>query len=110
MKAERHLGSYVLLTQGLYYLLTGAWSLINIVNFQNVTGPKTDLWLVRTVGILVAVAGAVLLSAGLRRQKTLEVGLLATGCAAALLAVDLVYVLKGVLSKVYLLDAAAEFV
>ena len=109
MKSERHLGCYLLLTQGLYYLLTGVWPLINIVNFQRVTGPKNDLWLVQTVGLLVTVVGAVLLSAGLRRQKTLEVGLLAIGCSAGLLTIDLIYVSGGVLSKVYLLDAAAQF-
>jgi hypothetical protein len=40
--------------QGVYYLLTGVWPLPSIGSFQRVTGPKTDLWLVRTVGVLVA--------------------------------------------------------
>ena len=52
--------------QGVFYLATGIWPLLDIVRFQLVTGPKTDLWLVRTVGVLVTVVGAVLLLAGRR--------------------------------------------
>src|SRR5438270_11614006 len=41
------------LVQGVYYLLTGVWPLVSIDTFQMVTGPKTDLWLVQTVGALI---------------------------------------------------------
>lgn len=40
--------------QGTYYLLTGVWPFASMGTFLAVTGPKTDLWLVRTVGALVA--------------------------------------------------------
>src|SRR3712207_8811708 len=42
-------------------------------SFQAVTGPKTDLWLVKTVGVLVIAIGSVLCSAGLRRQAAPEI-------------------------------------
>ena len=45
------------LLQGIFYVATGVWPLIDIVSFQVVTGPKTDLWLVKTVGVLVTVIG-----------------------------------------------------
>lgn len=94
--------------QGLFYLLSGVWPLVDIDSFQAITGPKTDLWLVRTVGLLVTVIGGVLLVAARRRRVTAEVVLLATGSALALAAIDLIYALSGRISRVYLADAAVE--
>jgi hypothetical protein len=96
------------LLQGVFYLATGVWPLLDIVSFQIVTGPKTDLWLVRTVGVLVAVIGIVLLSAARRRRFTEETILLAAGSAVGLAAIDLVYALSGRISAVYLADAVVE--
>jgi hypothetical protein len=96
------------LIQGVFYLLTGLWPIIDIESFQHVTGPKTDLWLVRTVGALIAVIGVVLISAARHRRYTDEIIILAVGCALALAAVDLVYALSGRISAIYLADAAAE--
>ena len=94
--------------QGAYFLATGIWPLISIDTFQKVTGPKTDLWLVRTVGILVGVVGAVLLGAGIRGRHTFEIASLAVGCSAGLTLIDVVYVLNRTISRIYLVDAVAE--
>lgn len=59
----------VALAQGVYYIVTCLWSLLSIDTFQRATGPKTDLWLVKTVGALVGVIGAVLI-AGMARSNT----------------------------------------
>lgn len=96
------------LFHGGFYLLAGLWPIIDIDSFQLVTGPKTDLWLVRTVGVLVAVIGAVLLSAGRRRRITDEIVLLALGAALGLAAIDVIYSLSGRISPIYLADAAVE--
>jgi hypothetical protein len=96
------------LAQGLYFAATGLWSLTGIQSFQKVTGPKTDLWLVRTVGTLVLVIGAVLLLAAGRRVASAEVAALGLGSAVGLTAVDVVYVGKKRISRIYLLDAALE--
>jgi hypothetical protein len=96
------------LIQGIYYVATGVWPLVDIVSFQMVTGPKTDLWLVRTVGVLVTVIGAVLLLTWRSRRTTPEVMLLATGSALGLAAIDLIYSLSGTIWAVYLADAVAE--
>src|SRR5436305_6669143 len=74
----------VLWVQGLYYLATGVWPLVSMDTFLMVTGPKTDLWLVDTVGVLVGVIGLVLLLAAARRHATAEVVVLALGSALAL--------------------------
>ena len=94
--------------QGLYFLATGLWPLFDIDSFQAVTGPKTDLWLVRTVGLLVTAIGGTLLVAAWRRHITSELVLLAVSSAVALAAIDLIYALAGVIRKIYLADAALE--
>jgi len=99
---------YVSVAQGLYFLLTGVWALADIRSFQKVTGPKTDLWLVKTVGVIVSVIGLTLIVAGFRGQVTLEIFILALGSAAALAGIDINYVAKRVISPIYLADAAAE--
>jgi hypothetical protein len=98
----------VALTQAVFYVLTGLWPLVHSRSFVWVTGPKTDMWLVKTVGALVLVIGAALLLAVIRRNVSPEIGLLAVGSAAALAVVDVIYVAKRVIRPVYLLDAIAE--
>lgn len=39
--------------QGAYYIVTGMWPLLHIDSFQVVTGPKDNLWLVKTVGLFL---------------------------------------------------------
>jgi hypothetical protein len=56
-------------TQGVYYVATGIWPLLDIESFERITGPKADRWLVKTVGALVtadALAQAALLVAWVR--------------------------------------------
>jgi hypothetical protein len=98
------------LTQGIYYIATGVWSLVDIHSFERVTGPKTDRWLVKTVGCLVAVSGSVLCYAGLRRRRTPEALMLGAGSAIALTAIDVNYVARGRIAPIYLADAAVEIV
>ena len=94
--------------QGAFYVATGVWPILHMRSFEAVTGEKTDDWLVKTVGALIAVAGVTMITAGLRRRVTPEIALLAAGSAAALATVDVVYTNKGVIRPVYLLDAVAE--
>jgi hypothetical protein len=94
--------------QALYYTLTGIWPLVDLRSFEFVTGPKVDDWLVHTVGVLVTTIGAVLGLAGYRRTIVPEVPLLAGGSALSLAGIDLIYVTKGRISRIYLLDAVAE--
>jgi hypothetical protein len=100
----------VCVAQGLYYLITGLWPLISMETFLAITGPKTDLWLVDTVGVVVMVIGSVLLFAAARHQITSAIWLLAIGSAAALTIVESFYALRGVIWAVYLLDAVLEVI
>lgn len=72
-------------------------------SFERVTGRKKDDWLVKTVGSLLLVIGATLL---VRRRAAPTLRMLAVGSAAVLTAIDIAYVARGRISKVYLADAA----
>lgn len=98
----------IALAQGIYFAATGIWPLVHMPSFEAVTGPKTDKWLVRTVGVLVGVIGGVLISAAARNKVTGEIAALGVGTAAGLGAVDTVYAAKGRIAPVYFLDAAVE--
>jgi hypothetical protein len=95
--------------QGIYWAVTGIWPLLHMPSFLWVTGPKNDLWLVRTVAILILVIGLVLLVAGFRKRVTEEVKWLGILSAAGLILIDVYYSLNDVISNIYLLDAVGEF-
>ncbi len=107
-EAAASLQRTVSLVQALFYVATGIWPWLSLRTFLKVTGPKRDLWLVQTVGALVAVIGLVLGLAGLRRRVTPEIALLGAGSAGALAGVDALFVAQGRIPPVYLLDMAAE--
>ncbi len=98
----------VSLAQALYFVLTGLWGIASIRTFQKVTGPKVDIWLVKTVSLLVVSIGGVLGMAGYRRNAEPEVPALGISSAAGLAAIDVIYTAKGRIRPVYLLDALAE--
>jgi hypothetical protein len=93
--------------QGLYYVVTGIWPLISMRTFELVTGPKTDHWLVKTVGLLAAGFGGVLLRDARRGQVDPGLGLAA---ALAFGASSLWYGGTGQVRRVYLADGVAEAV
>ena len=95
---------------GLYFSLTGLWPLIHMGSFLFVTGPKTDLWLVETVGTLILFIGLGLLSAGLLKQVSLPIAIIAVGTSLGLIVIDITYVWLDVILPVYLLDALVECV
>jgi hypothetical protein len=91
-----------------YWIVAGVWPVISIGSFQWFTGRKRDLWLVKTLGMQLAVVGAVIGMAGRRGSTAPEIPTLAIGSAATIATVDIVYYRKGVLRWVYLVDAAGE--
>jgi hypothetical protein len=99
---------FVIWIQGVYYVVMGLWPLLNISSFLNATGPKTDIWLVKTVGTLLIVSGFVLMLAGYRRRVSLEMAVLGVGNALALIIVEVVYVSIGAISPMYFLDGVIE--
>lgn len=98
----------VSLVQGAYYLLSGLWPLVAMDLFLSVTGPKQELWLVRTVSGLLVVTGLVLLLAGLRQRVTIDIRILGMGFATVLAVIEVVYTLNGTIPPVFLLDTVIE--
>jgi hypothetical protein len=95
--------------QGAYFVLTGVWPLLSMGSFERVTGPKTDRWLVRTVGVLVIAIG-LSIALGSRHGPFGMLRLLAIGSAVGLAAIDVVYASRRVIARIYLADAAAQVV
>ena len=94
--------------QGVYFLATGIWPLLSRRSFEAVTGRKADFWLAQTVGVSVSGVGATLLLAARRKRLTPEIQFLGFVSAVGLALVDLVFVSRRTISRVYLLDALAE--
>lgn len=98
----------VLLTQGIYYIITGLWPIIHIKSFEKLTGPKTDKWLVNTVGLILINSGVLFLHES--RNSDESIVLLAILNAISLTLIDLVYVIKKIIRRIYLLDAGIEII
>ncbi len=95
--------------QAAFYVGTGVWPLMHRRSFEWVTGPKTDFWLAQTVGVTVAAIGIGLAQSVSRRGGVPpELRTVAAASAAGLALVDLSFVARGRISKIYLADAAAE--
>jgi hypothetical protein len=100
----------VSLVQGIYFFVFGIWPILHMKSFLRVTGPKTDLWLVKTVGIILAVIGAVLILAQVNAEINTPIIVLAIGSALNLALVEFIYVAKRVISPIYLGDAFLELI
>jgi energy-converting hydrogenase Eha subunit E len=100
----------VALIQGIYFFISGIWPLLSMSTFLKVTGPKTDLWLVKTVGIILAVIGVVLIFAQVNAEINTSIILLAIGSALSLAIVEFIYVAKRIISPIYLGDAVVELI
>ena len=109
-RRERSGWRLVALGQAAYFVVTGIWPLVHIRSFEWITGPKVDRWLVKTVGVLVAVIGAAIGLAARRQRISPEIEVLAIGSSLGLAAIDVVYVTRRRVRPVYLLDAVGQVV
>lgn len=97
----------ILLTiQGWFYVLTGIWPVLHIKSFEMITGPKIDKWLVKTVGLMITCSGVIFIVF----NDTMAALTLAMLNALTLGIVDIFYVTKKIIPKIYLVDALIEFV
>jgi hypothetical protein len=104
----RKLYRVLLWVQGVYTLLTALWGLIDIDSFMAVTGPKTDIWLVKTVSVILVAIGVALFSFLWVQSDPLPAILLGLLTSAGLAAIDFYYSGREVISWVYALDGIAE--
>jgi hypothetical protein len=89
-----------------YLVTTGLWPLAHRDSFEAITGPKSDFWLVRTVGGLAAACGAVLGTSVVRNRLSSEIQLLAAAQAVVFVAADMFA--SRTQSRVYLGDVVLQ--
>jgi hypothetical protein len=94
--------------QAVYYAVTGIWPWVHMRSFLAVTGPKVDLWLVKTFGLLVVAVAVPLFTAGVGHRVTRDIVYLGVATAAGLGFADTWFSLRGVIWKTYLIDAMVE--
>jgi len=97
-----------LILQTAYYLITAIWALVDINSFMRITGPKTDIWLVKTVAVLLVAISFSFIASLKFRSYDFSAITLAVCCCLLLTCIDCFYVWNGTISKVYLLDAVVE--
>ncbi len=84
------------------------WPIVHMESFERVSGPKTDKWLAKTTGGLIAAVGVALIAGSFDRRSARTLRLLGLASAVALGASDVINSIRGRVSKIYLADAAAE--
>ena len=100
----------VLIIQSFYFALFSLWPLIHIKSFERVSGQKKEDWLVYTVSLLLIADAMTMGVALIADDLNLTVRVLALSSAAALIIIDVVFVYKGTLKKIYLADAFIEMI
>src|SRR5690554_6350599 len=96
---------------GIYYLITALWPLISIKTFELVTGPKVDKWLVYTVSCLLIAPSFLYIYTGLNEELISPLIIfLAFTNGILLILIDVIFVLKKVIWKTYLVDAILQII
>lgn len=94
--------------QGLYTLITAVWPIVDIQSFMQVSGYKTDIWLVKTVAALLVAISAGLLAATRAEQYNIPIIVLALVAAVGLAYVDFYYALNDTIWNIYMADGVIE--
>src|SRR5437764_10255635 len=94
----------LLWVQGVYTLLTALWGIIDIESFMWVTGPKADIWLVKTVAVLLLPIVSVFFSALFLKMPPLPVILVGIITTTGLVFIDFYYTFNHTIRWVYALD------
>jgi hypothetical protein len=101
---------WLLRIQGIYILITAIWPLVHIESFMLVTGPKHDIWLVKTVGaLLIPVAICLLMYLFIRSDVRPVIALGSLTCIS-FMGIDFYYATQDVISDVYQVDGIIQLV
>ncbi|WP_419870855.1 hypothetical protein [Chryseobacterium sp. CT-SW4] len=100
--------NFIPLLQGIYYLITSVWPLIHLKSFLEVTGDKTDIWLVKTVAVLLLSYSFLFFYIAFCKRILPIHALIGSICSIGLAIIDLYYYLQGTLKWVYFLDFIIE--
>ena len=89
------------------FLLTAVWALVDIQSFMVITGPKTDVWLVRTVAVLLICISLFFLLSSKKSEES-RITLTALVFSFGLAYIDFYYTLNNTIRWVYALDGIVE--
>lgn len=106
MKSPR----FIPLIQGIYFLITGVWPLVHLKSFMEVTGPKTDIWLVQTVAVLILSYSVLFFYVAFKKRIAPVYALMGTISTFGLAIIELYYYLQGTLKWVYFIDSIIEMI
>lgn len=95
--------------QGSYFIFTGSWPLLHLSSFLEMTGSKTDIWLIKTVSLLLISIGISLILLSKRNDRE-SFFALAGLSALSLAIIDFYYASTGTISGIYFLDGVIEIV
>ena len=98
----------VIIAQSTYIFITAAWPILDIESFMAVTGYKTDIWLVKTVGALLIPIAACLSMYLFIRSDIRPAIVLGTLTSISFLTIDFYYALSDVISDVYMVDGIVQ--
>ncbi len=107
---ERKILRILLLVQGIYTLSTALWPLLHIESFMMVTGPKTDIWLVKTVAVVLIPIGLLFLINCYSSGPLLHVLVVAISNSSGLAGIDFYYTANGTISWVYAVDGVLQVI
>jgi hypothetical protein len=108
--SQHRLFFWLVWIQSVYTFITAVWPLIDIESFMMVTGYKTDVWLVKTVGALLIPIAVSLLSHAFTKENHWPAVFLGALTAAAFICIDFYYSLQDVISDIYMADGVVEIV
>lgn len=98
----------IIWVQGIYTLITAVWPIIHVDSFMEVTGPKTDVWLVKTVGALLIPLAACLMSYLFIETDRRPAFILGTLSCVAFISIDFYYALKDIIPNIYMADGVLQ--
>jgi hypothetical protein len=107
---HRKLYITLIIAHGLYILVTALWPLLDIKSFMEVTGPKNDIWLVKTVGVLLIPIVICLFSALFLETHPVPVILVGISCSAGLAVIDFYYTSNKTIRGIYAWDGVLEII
>jgi hypothetical protein len=100
----------LIIVQSAYIFLTAVWPILDIESFVAVTGDKTDIWLVKTVGALLIPVAACLSTYLFISSDIRPAFVLGIFTSISFIAIDFYYALNDVISDIYLIDGAVQFI
>jgi hypothetical protein len=101
---------YLLAVQGTYTFITAVWPIVHIESFMWISGPKSDIWLVKTEGVTLMAISVCLLTGIFAKGDYLPIAALALFTSVGLAYVDFYYALNDTIWDTYMADGIIEII